>query len=895
MGTPLASIDWTFKGLLGLYWTPDELLVAVFQNGQVRIFDAFAVQKLQFTLDIGSESRLSLVAFWTGGIVVFGVSTKRLYVNLGFERRAPLRITDVVDVYAHLVDSQSGISAVTMAVLPDVRMSQGNAPGDAQGGGSSGAQASVAMELDDHQGDLSTSHLPGASTNPSSVFSLLPGAGGANSSDVRVLLSTEKHGVFVCSAQKCFQLSDDAGGARGMIGGAGGGTPHGQQLQQNSDPVTHFAVSPSGYFLALLSEKGHFKVFDNELQLLDVAHLESRKKPRQMVWVGEDCVALYMASTKQHALLVGGPRNDWIPYQYDHPLFLISEADGARLISQKCEILQRIPPAVECEFDEKNVSSLLQASVFGRTFLGTCLSPAGAEQAERASRRFVEACKWIRVAAALRSDYDVPITCSQLQQVGLRQMVMRLAARREHLIAKRISDWTGLGLTDKILVTWARDKILHSPSLTDAELCSMIIRKFQQEGSTSSPSASAGTGTRGDAPRKIVRYKYSGRPANQRVEELPVAMLLKLGESVLAFEQAALPKGDPELLRECLSHNNSSSGSSAPDAATAAATTMNQDLSAELLTSNLRSRCLHIHTLQKLQRWPALLAFCEGGYPNKRLIAEAQLMLGYMPGCLLNDRVSFLNKAALAFGAKSTITSTRGAGATAGPGGAGAANTAGAAAASRPTATSGAGGAGSGPDGGGSSPSKAAAQQAGQQVETIPADHFSAAVTQEQISLLKLQQTLEAKAKTNNWPAPPVAKGEEIKWKHTFIGRPLMQTIRLLVLFGEIQEADKVRRDFAIPEKRFWQWKISALAEARNVEEIVNMAKSRSSQSYVPIVEALIALGRIDLGKEFVSQVKDDTRAAQLLMKMGFRKEAEELSQKSNVGGILNWFKGRSQ
>ncbi|CAD7928042.1 unnamed protein product [Amoebophrya sp. A120] len=956
LGTPLASIDWTFKGLLGLYWTPEELLVAVFQTGQVRLFDAFATQKSQWTLDLGAgtaggnaEIRLSLVTFWPGGIVAWGSTTKRAYVNLGFERRSPWKLADAVDSYPSLLQ-QSDFAAVTISVLPEAATASSaaanttgaaNESGHLSAGGHQNNKdnsLSISMEVEQEDGSNMRNNmlqLPGGNANnPSSVFALLNGG----KSDIRVLVSTERHGVFVCAPNKCFQLNDEF--LSNPAGSLSNPPQPNQQVITNQDPVTHFAVSPSGFFLALLSEKGNFKVFDNQLVLLDVAHLESRKKPRQMVWVGEDCVALYMASsTKQHALFVGGPRNDWIPYQYDHPLFLVSETDGARIIGQKCEILQRIPPAVEsiysigsceppamlcyalerfiegdvraeeslrainddlgdainqtmdaamCEFEEKNISSLLQASVFGRTFLSSA-KKGGAATAEQASKRFVEACKWIRIATALRNSYDIPVTCAQLQQVGLTTMILRLAARREHLIAKRIADWVGLPLTEKILVMWARDKIHHSPSMTDAELCDVIRKKFSRHGTGAMP-APQQRGPAVGGPN-VVRYKYFGRPQNQRLEELPVlettsgdvpyaevaeyaaaahrpalatmllknepqaaqqvGMLLKLGEPLLAFEQAAQPKGDPELLRECLNAS---------------------DLSGELLTSNLRSRCLHVHTLQKLHRWPALLAFCEGGYPHKRLMAEAQTQLAYASTTsgkhqptLLSDRIEFLNKATKSFAEKSNV------------------------------------------------PLK------NKEKELLPPDPFSAAVTQEQVSLLKLQEQLETKAQ--NWPgvstslSPPCAsvssafaatastsgssssssasRGQQHSSRHNFIGRSLMQTVRVLILMGQTAEAEKIRKDFAIPEKRYWYFKIAALAEARNVEELVTMAKSRSSQSYVPLVEALITLNRPDLGKEFVSQVKDDQRAAQLLMKMGFRKEAEELLQKSNAGGILNWFKGR--
>lgn len=45
------------------------------------------------------------------------------------------------------------------------------------------------------------------------------------------------------------------------------------------------------------------------------------------------------------------PRNDWIPYQYDSPLHLVSECDGCRVMgTHKIEFVQRVPQSVESIF-----------------------------------------------------------------------------------------------------------------------------------------------------------------------------------------------------------------------------------------------------------------------------------------------------------------------------------------------------------------------------------------------------------------------------------------------------------------------------------------------------------------------------------------------------------------
>ena len=90
-----------------------------------------------------------------------------------------------------------------------------------------------------------------------------------------------------------------------------------------------FSLSSSGRLLACLSFKGVFKVVSvsEELKVLDVATIERIKKPKQMVWCGDDCIALYLIAPSdhnsasfdlikveeevlglQHVLFVGGPQ-----------------------------------------------------------------------------------------------------------------------------------------------------------------------------------------------------------------------------------------------------------------------------------------------------------------------------------------------------------------------------------------------------------------------------------------------------------------------------------------------------------------------------------------------------------------------------------------------------------
>ena len=56
----------------------------------------------------------------------------------------------------------------------------------------------------------------------------------------------------------------------------------------------------------------------------------SKIAPREMCWCGEDSVILYW----EKILLVIGPYGDFVKYTMDHPLIVVPECDGVRLITQ---------------------------------------------------------------------------------------------------------------------------------------------------------------------------------------------------------------------------------------------------------------------------------------------------------------------------------------------------------------------------------------------------------------------------------------------------------------------------------------------------------------------------------------------------------------------------------
>lgn len=397
LGAPISSIDWTHRGLIAMHWvwgsghhgrdgpSPERnpvgggggeaalaqalgcgpasgggseqlCLVCVFETGVVRIFDLFCGMLKTFSIleehqTSGPQQQnkdallVAQVSFWQGGIAVL-TRSNRLVVNFGFSKRSRAKFADQPLV-------ECGSPGIAMVVLPS-------------GGGSTttaGGGRATSPALEDST-NFQTTGSPNVRAEGAPSSGAASGGGptsaaapASSSRDIRVLVSTERDGVFCCARTRCTASNQ---------------TFFREENQWQRDPITAFALSPSSWFLACVAKDGGFQVLDRSLNLLDVADIGSRKKPRELCWVGDDCVALYLSSAgprgsgvgggggerrgnKQHSLFIGGPRNEWIPYSYDDPITLVSEVDGVRIIGEQTEFLQRIPTSVEAIYRRESL------------------------------------------------------------------------------------------------------------------------------------------------------------------------------------------------------------------------------------------------------------------------------------------------------------------------------------------------------------------------------------------------------------------------------------------------------------------------------------------------------------------------------------------------------------
>eukprot|EP00928_Gymnodinium_smaydae_P028796 TRINITY_DN21867_c0_g1_i1.p1 TRINITY_DN21867_c0_g1~~TRINITY_DN21867_c0_g1_i1.p1 ORF type:complete len:863 (-),score=161.32 TRINITY_DN21867_c0_g1_i1:112-2700(-) len=670
-----------------------------------------------------------------------------------------------------------------------------------------------------------------------------------DSADVRVVVGTSEGPVLLVDRHEVRDLGIDEG------------------------PYMAFAVSTSGGSLACLSTQGVLKILavEDGLKTKAVACLDSKRRPKQMVWCGDDCIALYLqystpSNSLQHVLFVGGPNNDWIPYHYDAPIHLVPECDGCRIAgAYRIEFVQRVPdstetiysigncdpPAMLCyawerfekgdvcaqeslrliskddlayavstcvdaaqyEHDPETVQSLLNAAVFGRHFLVEPGTPTP----------FIEACRNLRVCIELRkAPVDVPLTVPQLRRVGFKGVAQRLAQRRMHLLATRICDWVGEP-RDPVLFHWACEKIRQargSPA-TDEQLCEAILAKFRNcpgVGFAEVARVAAelyrphlATMLLSHEPRSHAQVQVLLRLSREGDEENQLLMLR------LAVERAAQSL-DPDLICGAISAACGGGEPCGRGADVQAVARLVRERPQELqVVGDLLA--LELQRGEQFDRARGLYESLE----RKRLAAQAAVQQIFRRRDA-EERAKWLRFAKDFFGSVD-----------------------------------------------------ANAPEAERQ-----SMQFCTQASAEEADLLKSQVRLEELAATKRWPGAP----------HRFAGLPLVDTLSKLIEIGENLEAESLRNQFKISDKRYWRIKVGALSRAGNLSELGVMATHRTSPiGYELIVETFLKHRRNDLALPFVQKVKNPEMQATYYSKMGMEEEANaarrQAQERAGPGRLL--------
>uniref|UniRef100_A0A0K8U911 Vacuolar protein sorting-associated protein 16 homolog n=1 Tax=Bactrocera latifrons TaxID=174628 RepID=A0A0K8U911_BACLA len=95
-----------------------------------------------------------------------------------------------------------------------------------------------------------------------------------------------------------------------------------------------------------------------------------------------------------------------------------------------------------------------------------------------------------------------------------------------------------------------------------------------------------------------------------------------------------------------------------------------------------------------------------------------------------------------------------------------------------------------------------------------------------------------------------------------FSGLSIHDTLLQLLQIGELKEAEKIKSDFKVPDKRFWWLRILTMSEKYKWDDLEKFAKSKKSPiGYEPFVEVCIMQNNLHEARKYIIKCRDDRKA----------------------------------
>ncbi|POV99916.1 hypothetical protein PSTT_13467, partial [Puccinia striiformis] len=606
-------------------------------------------------------------------------------------------------------------------------------------------------------------------------------------------------------------------------------------------PFLRIVPSPNGKFLALLTGPGSpkpYTVGSSHPIFLSGQDFLNDGPPTQMVWCGGDTIVIAW----EKSLLMIGPFGASLRHTFNDSIHLVTEIDGIRILSlSTCESLSKVASCTSMVFtpgstspaailfdamdhfdkhsarvaDEhiRNIRKKLTEAV------DVCVQAAGREFEPRWQQRlikaaafgkvfldvhnpepFVKMAKTLRVLNAVR-DYKIgiPLTYEQYISHHPDQLISRLAARSQYLLALRLTEFLNLSPAG-VLRHWARNVIvdMDSASSTDpsksgtspAAVCRRIVSKLKDRHGVSPADIAEIAWSLGKTKLCTELLAHELKPTKQ----IPLLMRMDKGKEAL---QQSIKSLDPDLIQTVLWETRArkplAEFLSVVEGKDEAISTLRIWAKASVERAlSTRKNLPH----QKQSTWDPI-GNCIETFVTKMIGARRLLDLlsdfdlytisSHRLGGLLLLKLAKI-KSALKFYLEDS--------------------------------------------------------------ERV----FEQGMLNESIRLLGFQKTLildimksygsSGTSSTNQAHDPLKKNFMEAMISNKGLTMPsLTETIRQCVKLGLRKQADKLRTDFKVPEKRFWYVKMKALVELKDWDGLENWSGKKSPIGFEPFVNHLLAMG----------------------------------------------------
>ncbi|KZC09045.1 PREDICTED: vacuolar protein sorting-associated protein 16 homolog [Dufourea novaeangliae] len=147
----------------------------------------------------------------------------------------------------------------------------------------------------------------------------------------------------------------------------------------------------------------------------------------------------------------------------------------------------------------------------------------------------------------------------------------------------------------------------------------------------------------------------------------------------------------------------------------------------------------------------------------------------------------------------------------------------------------------------------------------------NAALTEEQIKLLRHQRSLEDTL------------------HESIVGKSLHDTVKILLLQKEQKLADKLKSEYRISDRRYWWLRIQCLAELDMWDELEKLSKSKKSPiGYEPFIDQCLKYNKEKEAKKYLPKVKDQLRV-KYLVKLRMLNDAVQIAIEQKDESALNF------
>ncbi|CAL7934755.1 unnamed protein product [Xylocopa violacea] len=166
--------------------------------------------------------------------------------------------------------------------------------------------------------------------------------------------------------------------------------------------------------------------------------------------------------------------------------------------------------------------------------------------------------------------------------------------------------------------------------------------------------------------------------------------------------------------------------------------------------------------------------------------------------------------------------------------------------------------------------SREALLQSAQENFKLARNDTNAVLTEEQIKLLRYQKSLED---TLHEP---------------IVGKPLHDTVRVLLLHNELKLADKLRSEYRISDRRYWWLRIQCLAEKGMWSELEKLSKSKKSPiGYEPFIDQCLKYNEEREAKKYLPKIKDELKVKYLVKLRMLNEAIQTAVEQKDVNALI--------